>query len=330
MLLVEFRAETEAEATRKAEALMADMQEHDQGYAFSMVKGSATKQIWKLRKAGLGLLANLPGDPKAVACIEDTAVSIEDLADYIEEFEGLMASFGQKVVYYAHAGAGELHLRPILNLKEKEDRQKFYDISLTSAELVKKYKGSLSGEHGDGRVRAPFIPLMVGPENYRLFESIKETWDPHNLFNPHKIVQPKPLTEDLRYEEDQETPRFSTLIDFSATGGILRMAEKCNGSGDCRKLHTSGGTMCPSYQATKDEKHTTRGRANALRTLLTLNQAENPFDHQELKETLDLCISCKGCTSECPSNVGHGKSQSGVPLSISANQRDPLQITGVR
>ena len=303
VLMVEFRADTLEAATQLGEKLITDLKENSSGYAFSLVKGEDTNKVWELRKAGLGLLANLPGDPKAVANIEDTAVSIEDLADYIEEFDQLMDGFGQKVVHYAHAGAGELHLRPILDLKKSEDRKKFYEISLTSAQLVKKYQGSLSGEHGDGRVRAPFIPLMVGEENYQLFQSIKKSWDPHNLFNPHKIIDPKPLIDDLRYEENQKTPEIPTVLDFSATGGILRMAEKCNGSGDCRKLHTSGGTMCPSYQATKDEKHTTRGRANALRTLLTQNKQGNPFDHEELKETLDLCISCKGCTSECPSNV---------------------------
>ena len=303
VLMIEFRAEDQATATALAQKCIEDVKSKGKGYAYSIVEGKDTKDVWMLRKAGLGLLANLPGDPKAVACIEDTAVSTDDLADYIQEFNEMMKEFGQDVIHYAHAGAGELHLRPILDLKKKDDRQSFYDISKASAQLVKKYDGSLSGEHGDGRVRAPFIEMMVGADNYQLFQEIKHTWDPNNTFNPHKIIDPKPMTDDLRYEENQKTPDIETMLDFSGTGGILRLAEKCNGSGDCRKSPEVGGVMCPSYHATLDEKNTTRARANTLRTLLTENKPGNTFDHEELKEAMDLCISCKGCTSECPSNV---------------------------
>jgi len=214
-----------------------------------------------------------------------------------------MKGYGQRSVYYAHAGAGEIHLRPILNLKKSEDVKQFYKISKASAELVKKYNGSLSGEHGDGRVRAAFIPLMVGDENYQLFCNIKNTWDPNNIFNPGKIVNAAPMNTSLRYEPEQKYVEIKTIFDYSREGGILRAAEKCNGSGDCRKLPVSGGTMCPSYQATRNEKETTRGRANILREFLTKSKKDNPFDHPEIKEVMDLCLSCKGCTSECPSNV---------------------------
>ena len=206
-------------------------------------------------------------------------------------------------MYYAHAGAGELHLRPILDLKKAEDVVVFSQISEATARLVKKYNGSLSGEHGDGRVRAPFIPLVLGEENYALFKRIKDQWDPHHLFNPGKIVDAAPMNTSLRYDVDQQTPEFDTILDFSATDGLLRMAEKCNGSGDCRKLPLSGGTMCPSYQASRNEKDTTRARANVLRSFLSKNTGPNPFDHKEIKEVLDLCLSCKACSSECPSNV---------------------------
>lgn len=303
VLMIEFRADDPSIAKSLAEKCIADIKAKGKGCSYSIIEGDDTKEVWMLRKAGLGLLANLPGDPKAVACIEDTAVSTDDLADYIQEFDEMMKAFGQDVIHYAHAGAGELHLRPILDLKKKEDRKSFYDISHASAQLVKKYKGSLSGEHGDGRVRAPFIEMMVGAENYKLFQSIKHTWDPQNIFNPHKIIDPKPMTDDLRYVENQKTPEIETLMDFTSTGGIIRLAEKCNGSGDCRKGPKAGGVMCPSYHVTLDEKHTTRARANALRTLLTQEKPGNAFDHEELKEVMDLCISCKGCTSECPSNV---------------------------
>ncbi len=303
LLLIEFRDDSIEEAQTKATTLIDQLKEIKLGYAFAIVKGDQTKKVWDLRKAGLGLLANIPGDKKAVACIEDTAVAIEDLPNYIHDFSVLMEQFDQKSVYYAHAGAGELHLRPILNLKDSRDVKNFRDISEASARLVKKYNGSLSGEHGDGRVRAEFISLVLGEENYNLFKDIKSVWDPHGIFNPGKIVDAKPMTSDLRYESDIPTPKISTIFDFEDTGGIIRTVEKCNGSGDCRKLNFAGGTMCPSYRATLDEQDSTRGRANILREFLTQSTKHNPFDHLEIKTAMDLCISCKGCKSECPSNI---------------------------
>ncbi|MCC5938793.1 MAG: FAD-binding protein [Lunatimonas sp.] len=304
ILMVEFRGKELSEAIIQGEQFIQSLKDAGLGYAYPVIGPERTKSAWELRSAGLGLLANIPGDPKAVACIEDTAVDIEDLADYIDEFAEIMEGFGQSPVYYAHAGAGEIHLRPILDLKKADDVQKFYEISEASAKLVKKYRGSLSGEHGDGRVRAAFIPLMVGDANYALFKRIKEAWDPNHIFNPGKIVDAPPMNTSLRYEPGMETPEHQTMFDFSSVGGILRMAEKCNGSGDCRKLPTTGGgTMCPSFQATRNERDTTRGRANTLREFLTNSTNENPFDHPEIKEVMDLCLSCKGCTSECPSNV---------------------------
>src|SRR5690606_4378006 len=236
-------------------------------------------------------------------CIEDTAVDIDDLADYIEDFEKIMERFGQSPVHYAHAGAGEIHLRPILDLKQSKDIDEFYQISEAVAKLVKSYDGSLSGEHGDGRVRAAFIPLMVGASNYERFRRIKKGGEPYKIFITGKIVDAAAMNSSLRYEPDMVTPVHDTVLDFSDTGGILRAAEKCNGSGDCRKLPESGGTMCPSYQATRNEKDTTRGRANTLREFLTRGSNESPFNHPEIKEVMDLCISCKGCKAECPSNV---------------------------
>ena len=303
VLMVEFRAPSRNEAQEKAKRFIAALEEQKLGYAYPIIPQEKTRQVWSLRSAGLGLLANIPGDAKAVACIEDTAVDLTDLPAYIEEFSQLMEQFDQQPVYYAHAGAGELHLRPILNLKKSEDVERFYEISKATAELVKRYRGSLSGEHGDGRVRAAFIPLMVGDKNYAFFQEIKKTWDPAGLLNPGKIVDAAPMKSSLRYEPDQEREEVATLLDFSETGGILRAAEKCNGSGDCRKLPLSGGTMCPSYQATRNEQDTTRARANALREFLTRSPKLNRLDHVELKEVMDLCLSCKGCTSECPSNV---------------------------
>ncbi|MFD1552863.1 FAD-binding oxidoreductase [Putridiphycobacter roseus] len=303
LLMVEFREDTLEEAMKKAEVMIAELEKSQLGYAFPIIPPGKTKQLRELRKAGLGLLANIPGDKKSVACIEDTAVALEDLADYIDEVEEMMTGFDQKLVVYAHAGAGELHLRPILNLKDSKDVKQFYEIGKASAELVKRYKGSLSGEHGDGRLRGAFIPIMVGEENYELFKRIKQTWDPKNIFNPNKIVNTPPMNTSLRYEADVPVKEMKTIFNFSDKGGVLKAAEKCNGSGDCRKLTLSGGTMCPSYQATRNEKDTTRARANTLREYLTHSDQKNPFNHQEIKEVMDLCLSCKGCTSECPSNV---------------------------
>ena len=303
VLVMEVRANTLQEARKQAETLIRDLEAHNMGYHHPIVEGEKTKQVFALRKAGLGLLGNMIGDPKAVACIEDTAVDLNDLPNYIEEFTKIMDKYGQKAVYYAHAGAGELHLRPILNLKKSEDVVLFRQITTETAELVKKYNGSFSGEHGDGIVRAEFIPLMIGDKNYELLKRIKKAFDPNSIFNKGKIVDAYAMDENLRYTPDRIEPEIETIQDFSDNEGILRLAEKCNGSGDCRKPASMGGTMCPSYRATKNEKDTTRARANTLREFLTNSERVNKFNHRELKEVFDLCLSCKACASECPSNV---------------------------
>lgn len=304
ILIIEVGGERNSEVVRKLNGIEKELKASGMGYHYPRVFPPDTSRVWALRSAGLGVLSNIPGDKRPVAVIEDTAVELQDLPNYIADFTEIMDNFEQQSVYYAHADAGELHLRPLLNLKNTEDRKLFRKIGEASARLVKKYDGSLSGEHGDGRVRAEFIPIMVGEKNYQLFREIKRTWDPLNIFNPGKIVNAAPMDTSLRYEADQETPEFDTIFDFSATNGILRMAEKCNGTGDCRKTHLSGGTMCPSYMATRDEKDSTRARANVLREFLTRNKEyDNPFNQEEIKDVLDLCLSCKGCTSECPSNV---------------------------
>lgn len=303
VLVIETGGDSLESVNQQLDIIEQEIRSMEVGYHFPRIYGDKINQVWDLRKAGLGLLANIPGDAKAVAVIEDTAVRVEDLPDYISEFETLMKGYGQRAVYYAHAGAGELHLRPILDLKKSADVKDFWGIAHDTAKLVKKYQGSLSGEHGDGRLRAEFIPMMVGEANYELFKRIKQVWDPGHILNPGKIVEAAPMNEFLRYEADQKTPEYDTIFDFSGTNGILRAAEKCNGSGDCRKSHQAGGTMCPSYMATRNEKDTTRARANVLREFLTQSSRSNPFSHEEIYEVMDLCLSCKGCTSECPSNV---------------------------
>ena len=303
ILMLELRSNSEEDLQNQVNDLLETLKESGLGYAFPVLYGEQIDMALELRKAGLGLLGNMKGDKKAVACIEDTAVALPVLADYISDFSKIMKSYDQQAVYYAHAGAGEIHLRPILNLKVSEDVSLFRNITRDVAELVKKYNGSLSGEHGDGRVRAEFIELMFGKHIYELLKDVKHAFDPNNIFNPGKIVDAPAMDTSLRYTPDRKEPEIETIMDFSDADGVLRLAEKCNGSGDCRKSVEAGGTMCPSYRATKDEKDTTRARANALREFLTHSDKQNKFDHKELKEVLDLCISCKGCKSECPSNV---------------------------
>lgn len=304
LLLVEFRAATNDLATEKARSVAESVVSDDNlsAYAAPVMTGAQQAAVvWNLRAAGLGILGNMVGDAKAVACIEDTAVALPDLADYIHDVGQLMDLYGQNVVYYAHAGAGEIHLRPVLNLKTSAGQQDFYKITKDVADLVKRYGGSFSGEHGDGRVRAPFLPDLLGSEVYALLVELKQAFDPQGIFNPGKIVEAPPMLHDLRYVADAPTPVYETTLNFDQDGGLLRSAEKCNGSGDCRKM--TGGAMCPSFRALRSEQHCTRGRANTLREVLTQNQHDDPFAHPALAEALDLCLSCKACTSECPSSV---------------------------
>ena len=330
ILVVELRGDTHEEIEQKAVAMEAEMRAAGLGYHFPVVYGADTKRVWDLRKAGLGLLSNLPGDEKAVAVIEDTAVDVNDLPDFIREFNEILTANNLYCVHYAHAGSGEIHLRPIINLKTVEGNKQFRLIAEEIATLVKKYRGSLSGEHGDGRLRGEFIKQMVGEHNYQLMKDVKRIWDPYNVFNPNKVVDTPPMDTFLRYTPGQQTPEFETTFRFTDQN-ILQHAEQCNGSGDCRKTHLSGGTMCPSYMATRNEKETTRARANILREFLT-NSPEasvatpeggikkgTPFGVlappsgaggatlEDVKDVFDLCLACKGCKSDCPSNVDVAK-----------------------
>jgi FAD/FMN-containing dehydrogenase/Fe-S oxidoreductase len=306
ILVIEFRRSNRKEITEIAGKVEAGMRAAGLGYHFPLLFGEDSKKIWSLRKAGLGLLGNMPGDEKAVPVIEDTAVDVNDLPQYIADFNKILEKYNLHAVHYAHAGSGEIHLRPIINLKTVEGNKLFRTIAEEIASLVKKYNGSLSGEHGDGRLRGEFIRQMVGNKNYELFETIKRTWDPENIFNPNKIVDTPPMNTMLRYEPGQKVPEIKTVFRFNGQN-ILQHAEQCNGTGECLKTQLSGGTMCPSFMATRNEKDSTRGRANILREFLTNSQKLNRFDHPEIYEVMDLCLSCKGCKSECPSNVDVAK-----------------------
>ena len=269
----------------------------------SRVYGKDIARVWALRKAGLGLLSSMPGSAKPVSVIEDTAVLPERLPDYMRDFGIMLKKYNLSCVYHAHIGTGELHLRPILDLKNNGDRGLFRTVARETALLVKKYKGSLSGEHGDGRLRGEFIPLMFGYEVYEIMRDVKFAFDPKGVFNPNKIVDTPAMNSSLRYDGDYNELNVKTYFDFSSQKGWLSAIEQCNGSGDCRKSTMFGGTMCPSYRATGDEKNTTRARANTLRELLSRPKSLKMFSQPEILEALELCVSCKACKSECPSNV---------------------------
>ncbi len=307
ILIVEFAKETKEEIIEIAKQMEAEMRKSNFGYHFPIIFGDDIKKVWNLRKAGLGLLSNMKGDAKPVPVIEDTAVNPNVLPKYIADFQKILKKYDLSCVYYAHIATGELHLRPVLNLKDEKHVELFHTIALEVAHLVKKYNGSLSGEHGDGRLRGEFIPLMIGEHNYNLLKEIKATWDVDNIFNPGKITDTPKMNASLRFKPGQKDKKINTYFDFSKTGGIIQAAEKCSGSGDCRKSEIIGGTMCPSYMASHDENQTTRARANILREFLTNSNKENPFDHKEIYDVMDLCLSCKACKSECPSSVDVAK-----------------------
>ena len=344
ILMVEFFDDTPEGLQAKCENLIDQLKTANLGYAYPVLNGSQTKNAWDLRRAGLGLLRNLKGDAQPVNLIEDCAVAVEDLPDYIAELETLLQKHHTAYSMYAHAGDGELHVEPMVNLKTAEGQQLFKTILTETAALVKKYNGALSGEHGDGRLRGSHIPAVMGPEVYALFKQVKKTFDENGIFNKGKITDTPDMLSNLRYEarpphEHQPThqpidqPAVEhqppTIFDFSQEESMLRLTEKCSGSGDCRKTHITGGTMCPSYMATRNENDTTRARANVLRQYLNKKSIENfvgaalprsssfvpvaslgnahDADAETVKEVLDLCLACKGCLTECPSSVDISK-----------------------
>ena len=355
ILIIELRGKTKAEIDAIADQLEKALIENEKHlvYACSRVYGSEISKVWSLRKAGLGLLTGMKGDAKPIGVIEDTAVAPEKLPAYMADFAQMLENLDLSCVYHAHISTGELHLRPIINIKEAEGKRKFREVAYQTALLVKKYKGSLSGEHGDGRLRGEFIQLLYGDEVYALMQDLKKCWDPLQVFNLHKIVDTLPMDSMLRFEVDQQYAieqvigkgktyyNWKTAFDEckveGATGAknqlhaLMCSIEQCNGAGDCRKSNLIGGTLCPAFKVSGDETKATRARANILREILTRGWESEAFTvancvpqfekdtspncetqfatmksilkSKELAEVLDSCLACKGCRSECPSNV---------------------------
>ena len=305
ILVVEVKNADRAAVAAKLGVIEDELRGASLGYAYPVLVGAEGDKVWELRRAGQGLVNNVPGDAKPREIVEDTAVAVEDLPAYIAEFDRLLAEkYGIECIHYAHAGAGELHLRPLFDLRTPAGLAMFRDVATDVAALVKKYRGSLSGEHGDGRLRGEFIRTMVGDECFQLLVRVKRLFDPQGIFNPGKIIDTPPMDTSLRILPGEPEPHHDTVFRFADTGGVLRAAEKCTGVGQCRKTAAMGGTMCPSYMATRDEQHTTRARANVLRQALSsTREAANPWVRPEIADVMDLCLSCKACKSECPSNV---------------------------
>jgi FAD/FMN-containing dehydrogenase/Fe-S oxidoreductase len=302
ILLIEFYGERPGELLPRLDALEADLRSQGYGNHFHRAtEAGAQSRIWKLRKLALGLSMAEKGDAKAISFVEDTAVAPEQLRDYIAEFLAVIVRHGTKAGVYAHASVGCLHVRPIINLKTMEGVRQFEAIAADVADLVLKYGGALSGEHGDGLVRSPFQEKMFGPVLYNAFRELKRTFDPGNLLNPGKIVDAPPLASQLRYGPGYVTPEVPTTFDFTADGGLTRAAELCAGVGECRKKRE--GNMCPSYRATCEEQHSTRGRANALRLAITGQLGMEGLTDPALFDVLDLCLECKACKGECPTNT---------------------------
>ena len=306
LLAVEFYGETQAELESRLDRLEKTLKSAGFGYAFVRCFTTEEKsRVWETRKAGLGLLMGMKGDAKPVGFVEDAAVPIEHLPEYVRRFDEIVTSYDTTAAYYAHASVGLLHNRPIVNLKSETDIQKMHDIAREVRDLLMELDGAMSGEHGDGLVRSEWIESMFGRQIYQALTAVKKAFDPNGIMNPGKIINAPPMTENLRFGADYNTVKIDTYFDFSSQDGFGRAIEMCNGVGACRKTLT--GTMCPSFIGTREEEHSTRGRANALRSIISGALPHTEFTNERLQEVLDLCLGCKACKAECPSNVDMAK-----------------------
>ena len=302
LLCVEFYADAAGELPERLEALERDLAARRLGTQTSRaIDPAAQARIWSLRESALGLSMSMKGDAKSLSFVEDTAVAAEKLRDYIERFLHIVHRHGTTAGVYAHASVGCLHVRPVVNLKTEEGVRRFEAIANDVADLILEFGGALSGEHGDGLVRGPFMARMFGPVLYEAFRTIKRAFDPAGIFNPGKIVDSPPLTDNLRYGAGYRTPEPPSFFDYAEHGGLGRAVEMCSGLGVCRK--TLEGTMCPSYMATREEAHSTRGRANVLRLAMAGRLGEAGLGDEGVYGVLDLCLECRACKTECPVGV---------------------------
>ncbi len=311
ILIVEFYGDTEESVMTRPSQMIEKLQKEGIGYAYPLFpQGAAYEDVWIVRKKGLGLMLGMKGNKKPLPFIEDAGIPTEYLKEYIDKTLKVCKDHDTEVSMYAHASVGVIHVRPILDLRLQEDIEKLKGIAEETFKLVKEYEGSWSGEHGDGLVRSAFNERFFGPELYAAFVKVKQLFDPENLMNPGKIVEAQTIEHNLRYGahyKDEPTP---TLYKYKAEGGFKEAVHMCTGVGECRK--ELGGTMCPSFKATRDEEHSTRGRANALRMAMSNQMDTEGLSSERLQETLSLCLSCKACKSECPSNVDMAKLKSDV------------------
>lgn len=302
ILCVEFYGDRAEDLPPRMAAVERELRAAGTGERFLHACDAATQaQIWGLREAALGLSMSMKDDNKSLSFVEDTAVPVEKLRDYIERFQEIVRRHGTVSGVYAHASVGCLHVRPVVNLKTEEGVRKFEAIAQEVADLVLEFGGALSGEHGDGMLRSPFIRQMFGDRIYEGFREIKRTFDPAGIFNPGKIVDSPPLTANLRFGAGYVTPQPATFFDYSEFGSWGNAVEMCSGVGACRK--NIDGTMCPSFMVTREEKHSTRGRANVLRLGMSGQLGTAGLDTEGVKEALDLCLECRACKSECPVGV---------------------------
>ncbi|MDQ7065736.1 MAG: FAD-linked oxidase C-terminal domain-containing protein [candidate division KSB1 bacterium] len=306
VLITEFYGDTPQEASAKVERLRKHLQKQRVGTEIvPVIEPAHQANVWAVRKVGLGLIMGMKGDHKPLPFIEDAAVPVEHLAEYVTRIEKFCNDLGNRVTYYAHASAGCIHIRPVINAKDAADVEKLPKISQFAVELLGQYGGALSSEHGDGRSRSWLNEQFFGREMYALFKRVKQIFDPGQILNPGIIVDGQPMTENLRYGPGYSTISIQEHLDFSEDQGFHRAVEMCNGAGICRKRTI--GTMCPSFMATRDEMHSTRGRANALRAALSGLLPPEEFTSPHMYQLLDLCIECKGCKAECPSSVDMAK-----------------------
>ena len=306
ILITEFYGSGSSELTAKIDRLRSVLTAHGhRGSVLRVLDTQRQRDVWTVRKVGLGLLMSIKGDHKPIPFIEDAAVPTEYLADYVRKIDGFCQGLGTRVAYYAHASAGCVHIRPLVNTKVASEIAKIPEILHFAVELLHGYGGALSSEHGDGRVRSWMNERFFGPDLYKLYQAVKRTWDPDNILNPGMVVNAPPVSDSLRFGADYQVIPLELKLDFRAEQGFDRAVEMCNGAGICRKETT--GAMCPSFMATREEEHSTRGRANALRAALSGVLPPEELTSRRMYEVMDLCVECKACKSECPSSVDMAK-----------------------